>query len=374
MTVTAPRAPTPAEPDPIASGAPPLPPHFAIGADLSGDHPPFPVLPEALRELAAALERSETHYTDVMGVAPLRAEVARLLGALGLGVRDPATILVSAGEQESRFLAVQTLARAGRTLLLPAVVHPGAWLAARVVPGGRIERVAVDETLTPTLESAQAAFDRHPSAALYLEVPNRFTGRAVASDRFAALLEEARRAGGMVVVDAGIAPWLPPSLVPAPLADPAAAERVWLLGSLFPGTGMDGWQSGYLAVPPEWVGPARSLKQIIAICTSAPVQWAAVGALRAAGEAHTARRETLLRVRADALRHLPQGAALAGDAATVLAIRHGWRERPTLPFVAAPGEAFGLPGALRLTVTPSGEAVAAAALLARALAVQGNPS
>ncbi|MDR7468015.1 MAG: pyridoxal phosphate-dependent aminotransferase [Armatimonadota bacterium] len=373
MTVTAPPVPTPAEPDPIASTTPPLPPHFAIGADLSGDHPLFPIPPEALRELAAALDRSETHYTDVMGVAPLRAGVARLLGALGLGIRDPATILVSSGEQESRFLALQTLSRAGRALLLPAVVHPGAWLAARVVPGGRIERLPVDETLTPTQESVRAAFARHASAALYLEVPNRFTGRAVASDRFAALLQEVQRADGMMVVDAGIAPWLPPSLVPAPLADSVAAERIWLLGSLCPGTGVDGWQIGYLAVPPEWIGAARSLKQIIAICTSVPVQWAAVGALQAAGEVHAARRETLRQLRADALRHLPQSEVLPGDAATVLAIRYGSGKPPALPFVAASGEAFGLPGALRLTITPSGEAVAAAALLARGSAVQVNP-
>lgn len=352
-----------------------LPPLFAVGSDLRGDHPLFPVVSEAWEELAGALTRGETHYTDVMGIEILRWEVSRLLEVLGLGRWDPQALLITAGEQESRFLAIQTLGRAGWALLLPAVVHPGVRLAAAAVPGRLVEQLPVDETLTPEPEVVREAFSRHRVAALYLEVPNRFTGRVISARRFEALVEEVQRAGGVLVIDVGLVSWLPPASVPAMLADSSAAGRVWLLGSLFPGTGVDRWLIGYLAVPGMWVGQAKSLKQMVAICTCAPVQWAAVGAVRAAMEGHWRWREHLERLRGEVTGYLPREAILPGEAATVVAISLAGRGgRGGLPVNGLLGEAFGLPGALRLTITPSGESVEAARLLARWLTLEEGAS
>lgn len=350
----------------------PMPPYFAVGTDLSGDHPPFPIAPEAVQEFAGALERSETHYTDVLGITPLREEVARILAEFGLGRPDSENVMITAGEQEARFVALQTLARAGYTTLLPSVVHPGALKAASIA-GRRVERLTVDESLAPRPADVRAVLERIRPAALYLEVPNRLSGRVTDGAVLEALLREVTRSDAVAIIDAGAAPWLPADKLPAVLARPETAERTFLLGALFPGTGIDGWLSGYLTVPKAWVPQARSLKQIVAICTSAPVQWASLGALRAARSDHAARRERLRQIKIEALESLPECSVLPGETATILAVNLSRLARAAqdVPIRGAAGDAFGMPGTMRLAVTPTGEVVDAAASLAKRLDERG---
>jgi aspartate/methionine/tyrosine aminotransferase len=151
---------------------------------------------------------------------------------------------------------------------------------------------------------------------------------------------------------------------------PDMGERVITMGTLWSGLGLDDWTAAFLAGPPALLDAARSLKQIIAICTTTPAQWGVLGALKAGAEGHAARRRALQAQREAAAREWPQ-AVLPGETASVLAVRLPGDavELSTLPSVPMAGEAFGAPGVARFTVTPGGETSAAL----RALAARYTP-
>src|SRR3954453_6362722 len=88
--------------------------------DLSVDQPTTPV-PEAVVEGAAtALLDGQTHYVQTGGVAPLIERLRAMLADLGPSGQPP-SVLVTAGVQEARFLAIQTLGERLGGLAVPAV-------------------------------------------------------------------------------------------------------------------------------------------------------------------------------------------------------------------------------------------------------------
>lgn len=342
-----------------------LPAPTAAGRDLSGDHPVFDLAPEVRANTRAALDRGETHYADVPGVAELRDETARALRAWGLNVNGADGLIITAGEQEARFLAIQMLAHLGYRVLLPEVVHPGARKAAAL---GRVDvgRVAMDPmTLMPDVSSVRRAL-AGGRAALYLESPNRLTGKVIDRRPLTTIAEEVTRSDGIAIWDAALAPWVPEDVDYAMAAAlPGMAERTVTIGSLWSGTGIEGWLAAYLAGPPSLLTQGKNLKQILAICTTTPAQWAALGALQRREIGHRARRDLLLKHKRNAAALLPS-IVLPGETASVIAVRLPEPVTLTgLPFRPMPGDAFGAPGCLRFTVTPDGEVVDALRNLAR---------
>ena len=76
-------------------------------------------LPERARAAAlAALERGETHYTDRPGILPLRERVADWLEHhYGVRVNPKTSIVITCGDTEARFVALQQLLGSGDALL-----------------------------------------------------------------------------------------------------------------------------------------------------------------------------------------------------------------------------------------------------------------
>lgn len=342
-----------------------MPAPVTSGRDLSGDHPFFAPTQAARDAVRDALERGETHYADVPGIAPLRQAVAEALQAWGLQVNPQEGLMITAGEQEARFLAIQALARAGYRLALPAIVHPGARKAAALGQVG-VERFATDPvTMGPDLDSVRRMLDAG-STALYLESPNRLTGKLIDRPLVEAIAAEVRRTEAMVLWDAALAGWVPDEGGYAMIgALPGMEERTITLGTLWSGLGLDDWLAAYLAGPPALFGAARSLKQIIAICTTTPAQWGVLGALKAGAEGQRTRRQALAAERAAAVEQWPEG-VLPGEAAALLAVRPPRRagELDALPARPASGEPFGAPGVLRFTVTPGSDLAGALRALA----------
>jgi aspartate/methionine/tyrosine aminotransferase len=350
-----------------------LPPPTAQGDDLSGDHPAFAPVPEARAAVRDALTRGETHYADVPGVAPLREALGAALAAWGLPVDSAEGLMVTAGEQEARFLATQTLASAGYRLVLPSVVHPGARKAAAL---GQVvvDRLPLDSTtLCPDIESLRAAFAGGP-AALYLESPNRLSGQVLDRGLVEAIAAEVVRADALVIWDASLAGWVetPEAYVPIG-ALPGMADRTVTIGSMWSGTGLEGWLAAYLAGPPRFFARARSLKQIIAICTATPAQWGVLGALRAVTPSdQRARREVLRQYRDEAVSLWPE-VVLPGTTVSLVAVRvPNGLDAHALGVRAMPGAPFGAPDLLRLTVTAEGAVVGVMRALARAARTGGR--
>jgi aspartate/methionine/tyrosine aminotransferase len=337
----------------------PLPPVTASGSDLSGDHPVFDLVPEALAELRTALDRSETHYADVPGIAPLRERVAELLNRQGLSVDAEDGLIITHGEQEGRFIAVHTVARLGRRVVLPSVVHPGAAKTAAIVLTP-VERVALDmTTMAPDLDALRTTLATGGKAAVYVESPNRLTGKVIDRKIVESIADAVKAADALVIWDASLATWVPAGTDVAMIgALPGMAERTLTLGTLWSGSGVEGWLAAYLAGPPALFGQARSFKQIIAICTTTPAQWGVLGAMRSGTATHDQRLQVLAKIRADAVKQA--GArAIPGDAVTVIAVRRPSAVKTQSFGRAMSGEAFGAPGILRFTVTPGGDVVRA---------------
>src|SRR5687768_3160614 len=97
--------------------------------NLSLDQPAAP-LPAAVAEGAAdALLGGQTHYVEVGGIAPLVSRLQAMLSEAVPGLTPP-TVLVTAGVQEARFLAIQIVGERAGGLALPAVCDPGVRRAA----------------------------------------------------------------------------------------------------------------------------------------------------------------------------------------------------------------------------------------------------
>jgi aspartate/methionine/tyrosine aminotransferase len=330
--------------------------------NLGADHPRYALASEARDEAIAALERNETHYTDVGGIKPLREKVASILVSWGLPA-NANDLLCPAGEQEARFLALQTLSRAGYKLALPEVVHPGARKAAAMREADATTFAVDATTLEPDLDSVKRALAGGKTA-LYLESPNRLTGKVISRAKVQAIAAAAREADGAVVWDASLVPWLVPGTDCVGIATlEGMADRTITIGTLWPGTGVDAWLIAYLSGPAEFVNPARSLKQVIAICTSSPVQWGAVGALNAGQASHEKRVQQLAEIRRKAVAKASDR-ALPGDTVNVVALRVAGGAAASLPGAPAAGDAFGRGDVARFLVTPTGEIVEALAVAA----------
>lgn len=334
---------------------PGLDPMPAAPGDLRGDQPVAPLDPTVAEAAARALEAGQTHYADVPGIAPLREAAARLLAEQGAPCRA-ANIMITAGPQEARFLALQALGDLAGPIVLPEVVHPGVRqaLGTRALPTVSVP-VDPGRGMLPdpaALGAALAAGGR----LLYLEAPSRLTGATYGAEDWAAIGALLAEHGAALIVDQGLAPWAE-GPQPAAALGLAGLERVALLGELVPGQGLASWQVGYIAADEAWLPALNSLKQIMAICTSTPSQYAALEAMEGAAGARESLSARLAAQAAEA-RAVAQDLALGplpGGAASVVAIRppDAAAARAALAargLSAADGAAFGAPGVLRLAV------------------------
>lgn len=240
--------------------------------DLRGDQPAGE-LPEVARVAAEeALGGGQTHYVDVAGVGPLRAVLGDQLG------RQPSGVLVTAGVQEARFLAIQILGDTRGPLAIPAVVHPG---VRRVLGARGLRQIsmgcAANDGFLPTLSAIREAL-KDGARLIYLESPSRLAGAAYTAVQVAAIVEMLEEHGGMAIWDQGLQPWSYPARCPSVLdVDPGLGHAV-VLGEAYSGVGLDGWFVGYLASNEGTIATIETHKQIVSICTSTAAQFAAVGA------------------------------------------------------------------------------------------------
>lgn len=325
--------------------------------DLRGDHPVAPLDPMVAEAAARALESGQTHYVDVPGIAPLRDATARLIAEQGATCR-PANVMITAGAQEARFLALQILGDAAGPLVLPDVVHPGVRQALGV-------RAVATMTVTTDPERGMLISPEALGAALaaggrliYLEAPVRLTGATYGQEEWAVIAALAAEHDASIIVDQGLAPWADGPSAASALAS-AGLARTALIGELLPGQGLQSWQVGYIAADEAWLPPLQSQKQIMAICTSTAAQYAALEAMEGAAGARESLRPQLLE-RAAAARAAAAARGLRplpGAAGTVIAIRppDGAATQAALAaqgYSVADGGAFGAPGVLRLAVSP----------------------
>lgn len=209
-------------------------------------------IPEPARKAAIdALARGETHYTDRPGILPLRQQVAEMLHARYGFKADPNTIVISCGDTEARFVAVQCLLNAGDALLClentDLLEGPIIMRDAKLVKG--------DETLERV-------------KALYLTSD---TSEALREE----YLEKAIAKNWWVIFEVTNASSFHPSQK-AELKD-----KVISIGALAKTEGLDSWRIGFFHAPSGEAPELRSFKQALTICTTSLSQYAALGLMEA---------------------------------------------------------------------------------------------
>ena len=328
--------------------------------DLGADGLIRPLDERIIAATADALESGQTHYVDVPGIAPLRDALAGFLRSFAGAAYQQGNIIVTAGLQESRFLAIQMIGQNYDSIGLPEVVHPGVRKAlgtrARKVVSLPVDTSAGYLPAVETIAAAVAAGCR----LLFLESPSRLSGAVYSAEQVAAIGEIVTENDAAVIWDQGLAVWVAGDYASLAAQDSEVA-RVATIGEAFPGMGLASWFIGYIAAPEAWVPPMQSQKQIQSICTSTASQY---GALEASQLFHEERRQRLdsLRESRNSVLQVASEAGLSvlsGAATNIIALRTATGAEAALAklrsagYDAADGALFGAPDVIRLNVTNS---------------------
>jgi aspartate/methionine/tyrosine aminotransferase len=320
--------------------------------DLGQDQPVVPPAYDVVGGAVAALARGETHYVEVGGIAPMIQRLTEMVGQALPG------ILVTAGVQESRFLAIQIVGEQRGGVALPAVVDPGVVRAAnvRALPVTRLPAPREDNFL-PTPAAIRAALEAGAKL-LYLESPSRLTGVVYDEAAVAEIAGSLVELDGTVIWDQGLAPWVHASTYASISHQPGMGDRAIVIGEAWPGMGLENWYVGYLAASAETVNALRTYKQIISICTSTAAQYGALAAASVYAEQHPRQVETLSEVRESGLEQarlhgldLIEGAAANLLTLAVSDVSRAIEALASAGIAVADGAAFGAPGLIRLATT-----------------------
>ncbi|MDI3316898.1 MAG: pyridoxal phosphate-dependent aminotransferase [Bacillota bacterium] len=244
--------------------------------------------PEVIKEAAlAAMRRGQTKYTAVQGLPELREAVAaNLAEELGLDV-DPARIVVSNGAKQSIFNVLFALAGPGDEVVVPApywVSYPEQIRLAGATPV--IVPTRVEEGFHLDLEALEAAIGPRTRAIL-LNSPSNPSGAVLGRGELEAVAELALRHGLWIISDEiyrhlvfGV------EHVSVAQLGPEVRARTVLIDGVSKAYAMTGWRIGWAVAEDRAL--VEAMTAIQSHLTSAPStisQWAAVAALRQAGEA-----------------------------------------------------------------------------------------
>ncbi len=342
----------------------PLPgPMMRHAADLAADEAISPLDERVIAAASEAMEAGQTHYVDVPGIGPLREKIAAYLNESTGSACQAGNIIVTAGQQESRFLTIQKIGELYESIAVPDVVHPGARKALGVRQRQIVSLPADAEgRYLPTLAGLAAAV-RGGCRLLYLESPSRLTGAAYSAAEVAEIGKILSDNNAAAIWDQGLAPWVD-GACSSLAAQESAPARVAAIGETWPGQGLASWFIAYIAAPEDWAPTMQSQKQIMAICTATASQYAALEAGDLFAEARERQLAQLKRQR-DALLDQARSRQLevcGGGASNIIALKtvggaDGAVDRlRRAGYEAADGAHFGAANVIRLSVGSGTEA------------------
>jgi aspartate/methionine/tyrosine aminotransferase len=234
--------------------------------------------PPVIREAAEkALKDGRTRYAHSLGLVPLREAIAeRYRARYGVTV-SPDQILVTAGTSPAMLLLFSTLLDPGDQVLLtdphyavyPNLIrYPGGepvFAATFEAEGFQCRTDELDALLTPRTK------------AVLVNSPANPTGAVMPAERLKAVAE--------------LRPWAISDEIYHGLTYEGEehtileyTDRAFVLNGFSKAYAMTGWRLGYLIAPREFMRPLQTAHGNFFISTNEFVQWAALAALREAGE------------------------------------------------------------------------------------------
>ncbi|NLG69966.1 MAG: pyridoxal phosphate-dependent aminotransferase [Firmicutes bacterium] len=238
--------------------------------------PDFPTPPPIVEAGRRALAEGHTHYTESMGIRPLREAIARHYHRrYGVDV-SPERVLVTSGTSPALAMVMQAILDPGDEALVP---DPGYACYANFVRAAGGVPVAVDAGPASgyrlTVEALEAA--RTPrTRAVLVNSPSNPTGVVYRPEALQPLVEWAERHGIWLISDEiyhGLSETGP---------EPSALQygrRAVVVDGCSKRYAMTGWRLGWCVAPAELVRPLQKLQQNLMVCAPAASQAAAVAAL-----------------------------------------------------------------------------------------------
>jgi aspartate/methionine/tyrosine aminotransferase len=279
--------------------------HMEVGEP---DFPtPQPIIEAAQRFLAGG----HVHYTNALGIAPLREAIAGFYASrYGVNI-DPVRIVVTAGASGALLLALGALISPGDEWLLTDPGYPCNRHFVRFCEG--VPRaLAVDATTNfqPTTEKVGAGWTARMKG-LLVASPANPTGTLIGPGQLAALWQTVQSRGGTLIVDEIYHGLTYGTRTHTALA---LSDDIIVINSFSKYFGMTGWRLGWLVVPQRLVRNVEKLAQNLYIAPSTVSQQAALAAFTPASLAICEARREEFQARRDLL--LPGLRRLGFDIAT----------------------------------------------------------
>jgi len=243
--------------------------HMEVGEP---DFPtPQPILDAAQRFLSGG----HVHYTNALGITPLREAISGFYATrYGVAV-DPARIVVTAGASGALLLALGALITPGDEWLLPDPGYPCNRHFVRFCEGvPRAINVDAATDFQPTAEKVGAGWTAH-TRGLLVASPANPTGTPLSPERLAELWQRVQTHGGSLIVDE-----IYHGLTYGFDARTALelSDDILVINSFSKYFGMTGWRLGWLVAPPRLLRSIEKLAQNLFIAPSTVAQHAALTA------------------------------------------------------------------------------------------------
>lgn len=350
---------------------------FSVG------EPDFATPPHICAAAQASMERGETKYTSVGGIAELRAAIAADCARRRGGfVYAPDQIVVSVGAKHALFNLSLALYEEGDEVIIPApywVSYPEQVRLAGATPV--IVQTTAEENFCLSAAKLRAALTPRTKA-LVLCTPSNPTGAAYSPAALTALAEVAAQQRFWIIVDEIYAHLIYDGFEQRSLLEiaPHLRDRIVLVDGVSKAYAMTGWRIGWTLAPRHVAQACEMLQGQNTTSPNSMAQYAAVAALEGPQDSVAMMRDAFAarrRQMVDGLRaidglacRMPEGAFYVFcDVRGLLGRRHGDQvlvdDMAVTRFLleqarcaVVPGSEFGAPGYVRLSYAVSSSTIA----------------
>jgi aspartate/methionine/tyrosine aminotransferase len=228
-------------------------------------YPPAPALTEHLKEIIGSPQTSR--YTDIEGIPPLRAGLAKDINRRYGGAVTPEQVLITAGCNQAFCLTVNALAKPGEDIVQtsPYYFNYRMWLDMCGI-GTVLLPHAKDNPASPDLAAAEKLIGPK-TRALVLISPNNPTGAIYPPEEIRAAFELCRRKKIAFILDETYRDFMPAAPAPHDLfRDPDWSDTLIHLYSFSKSFSLPGYRVGAIVAAPKLLAEIAKAMDCVAIC------------------------------------------------------------------------------------------------------------
>lgn len=227
-----------------------------------------------------ALGEGGTHYTHPQGIPQLREAIAASIKANGGGDYTAEEVVVTAGAQESMFVAMLALIDPGDEVIIPSPGY-GTYHQAVELASGTVLAVPTFEKDGFALTAEAVAKALTPKTRMLCLInPSNPTGMVIPPSEIEKLAALAVKHDLIVISDEIYGRLVYDNARVQPVAAlPGMKERTITIDGFSKAYAMTGWRIGYFAAPRHFTKPMAEIHHGLAICAPAVSQHAALAAL-----------------------------------------------------------------------------------------------